>query len=140
VHFHPEMNLLDKALFPGFNPNPPVITNAIEQFETKSGVHLPDDYAAFLRQSNGGEGFLGKGYVNFWRIEEIIEKNKRYKSAEFAPGLLLFGSDGGGEAFAFDNRLGQQPIVSVPFIPLDAKEARTLAPTFATFIEGILNS
>ena len=137
---HAAMDLLDKTLFPAFTVNPPVNADAIQQFESESGMRLRDDYAAFLMQSNGGQGFIGKGYTNLWRLEEIFEKNKSYKVTDFASGLLLFGSDGGGEAFAFDYTSEQRRIVSVPFVPLDMKEARTLALTFGSFIEGILAS
>jgi hypothetical protein len=47
---------------------------------------------------NGGEGSVGDTYVILWRIEELIEMSKAYDVAEYAPGLFLFGSDGGGEA------------------------------------------
>src|ERR1044072_7362040 len=85
-----------------FNGNPPSDTGAIRHFESESGLRLPDDYARFLQQTNGGEGFLGNAYVILWRVEELIEMNKAYEVTEYAPGLFLFGSDGGGEAFAFD--------------------------------------
>jgi hypothetical protein len=51
--------------------------------------------------------------------------------------MPLFGSDGGGEAFAFDRRSEEQPIVRVPFIPLDLKEVRAFAPTFDGFLEAL---
>ena len=134
------MNLVDKTLFPGFRVNAPVSSDVIRQFESTTGVRLPADYVAFLMQSNGGEGFIGKGYADLWRIEEIIAKNQSYKACDFVPGLLLFGSDGGGEAFAFDNRSEQQPIVAVPFVPLSTEAARSLAARFGEFLEGMLNS
>jgi hypothetical protein len=134
------MKFPDKKLFPGFDFNPPLSAEAITKFEAESGVRLRQDYAAFLLLSNGGEGSIGNGYANLWRLEEIIEMNRSYQVADFAPGLLLFGSDGGGEAFAFDNRSEQQVIVSAPFIPLDLNEISVLAPNFAEFVEAIANS
>ena len=60
--------------------------------------------------------------------------------ADFAPGLFLFGTDGAGEAFAFDMRSNEQPIVCVPFIPLDLREAQVFAATFEGFLEVLRDS
>jgi hypothetical protein len=53
---------------------------------------------------NGGEGFIGENYLRAWPVEDLIQSNKDYRVDEAAPGLFLFGSSGGGEAFAFDTR------------------------------------
>ena len=37
-----------------------------------------------------------------WRAEELVEMNRAYKTAEFFPNLFFIGSNGGGEAYAFD--------------------------------------
>jgi hypothetical protein len=63
---------------------------------------LPEDYVAFLQRANGGEGFVGERYVRLWKAEELIEVNRGYNVAEFFPNLFLIGTDGGGEAYAFD--------------------------------------
>src|SRR5262245_14497856 len=100
-----------------FNRNRGATASAIEQFEAESGVQLPEDYAQFLRDTNGGEGPMGRdAYVMLWRVEELSSMNKAYMVTLYAPGLLLFGSDGGGEAFAFDLTTHGMPIVMVPFV------------------------
>jgi len=129
------MNSLFEKLTAQFGRNAPASREAIRQFEVESGVALREDYAAFLMYSNGGEGFIGGGYAIFWRVEELIENNKSYRVGDFAPDLFLFGSDGGGEAFAFDRRSKDQVIVSVPFIPLKLECALVLSPTFTGFLE-----
>jgi hypothetical protein len=123
-----------------FDGNPPSDTAAIRQFETESSFSLPDDYARFLQQTNGGEGFVGKAYVILWRVEELLEMNKAYQVAEYAPGLFLFGSDGGGEAFAFDTRSDANPIVAVPFVGMELKLARPVARSFEAFLEELFRS
>jgi hypothetical protein len=123
-----------------FNGNPPSDTAAIRQFETESGFRLPDDYARFLQQANGGEGFVGNAYVILWRVEELPELNKAYQVTEYAPGLFLFGSDGGGEAFAFDTRTDTNPIVAVPFVGMELKLARPVAQSFEAFLEELFKS
>jgi hypothetical protein len=129
-----------ERLFAKFNGNPPSGAPAIRQFEIESGVRLPDDYAQFLQQVNGGEGFVGNAYVILWRVEELLEMNRAYQVAEYAPGLFLFGSDGGGEAFAFDIRSDAKPIVSVPFVGMDLNLARPVARDFKTFLEELFKS
>jgi hypothetical protein len=123
-----------------FNGNPPLKTGVIRQFETESGFRLPDDYARFFQQRNGGEGFVGNAYVILWRVEELLEMNKAYQVAEYAPGLFLFGSDGGGEAFAFDTRSDASPIVAVPFVGMELKLARPVAQSFEAFLEELFKS
>ncbi len=123
-----------------FKGNPPAQTAAIQRFQCESGVRLPDSYMKFLREMNGGEGFIGNAYLMFWRLDELVELNKAYQVTVYAPGLLLFGSDGGGEAFAFDMRSDAKPIVTVPFVGMDVKLARAVAPNFKMFLEGLLNS
>jgi hypothetical protein len=54
--------------------------------------------------------------------------------------LLLFGSDGGGQAFAFDTRSAANPIVCVPFVGMELKEALPIASSFTGFLEELFNS
>lgn len=56
-------------------------------------------------------------------------------SCVYAPGLFLFGSDGGGEAFAFDLRSNPPPVVSVPFVGMDLSLVEFVAVDFGAFLE-----
>jgi hypothetical protein len=123
-----------------FNGNPPVDAASILLLETKAGVRLPEDYTQFLREADGGEGFVGNAYLILWRVGELLEMNRAYQVAEYAPGLFLFGSDGGGEAFAFDTRTAGKPIVSVPFVGMDVTLARPVASNFTAFLEELFKS
>ena len=132
------MTLFHEKLLSGFNGNPPADAAAIRRFEADWGHALPEDYVRFLQHTNGGEGFVGQNaYVIFWRVEELSEMNDGYQVAEFAPGLFLFGSNGGGEAFAFDMRSDAKPIVSVPFVGMDLTLADALAPDFPAFLRRL---
>lgn len=137
----PNIRVIDvdkDKIFSKFRGNVPANTAEIEQFEAGIGFSLPVDYGRFLQQSNGGEGFVGpNAYVIFWKLGELAEMNKAYQVSEFAPGLFIFGSDGGGEAYAFDVRTPVMPIVSVPFVGMDLSLARVIAPTFNEFIEAL---
>lgn len=123
-----------------FNCNPAVDARLVRQFETEAGIFLPEDYAQFLQQTDGGEGFVGNAYLILWRIGELLEMNKAYHVSEYAPGLFLFGSDGGGEGFGFDTRSDTRVIVSVPFVGMDLGLAHLVAPDFQTFLEKLFQS
>ena len=130
-----------KQIFEKFNSNPPASVASLRNFELESDFRLPEDYVQFLQQTNGGEGFVGpNAYVILWRLEELLEMNKAYQVAEFAPGLFLFGSDGGGEAFAFDTRSNAKPIVSVPFVGMEVNLVRSIAPNFKEFLKELYTS
>jgi len=123
---------LQKELLKSFNGNPPADTSVIESFE-RANFKLPTEYVHFLYIANGGEGWIGpNSYVIFWRIEELVELNNAYEVQKNARGLFIFGSDGGGEAFAFDLR--HSSIVRVPFIGMALESVEDMAPDFGTFI------
>lgn len=122
--------------FSKFHGDAPARSAEIERFEASASFKLPKDYGRFLKRWNGGEGFIGpNAYVILWKLEELMELNKAYQVADYAPGLFVFGSDGGGEAYAFDVRTPAMPIVSVPFVGLDWSLARAIAPTFSGFLD-----
>ncbi len=133
--------MTDDELFAEFEANPPASIALIKQCQVKLSSILPTDYVQFLQQMNGGEGSLGKAYVALWRVEELGDRNAGYEVAEFAPGLFLFGSNGAGEAFAFDTRTDQFRIVAVPFISMDdLRDAIAIATNFRAFLEVLFAS
>jgi hypothetical protein len=112
--------------------------DAIADSEKRLGVKLPAQYVEFLKLTNGYEGLVGKAcYVMLWRVEELDSMNEAYEVQKYAPGLLIFGSDGGGEAYGFDTREPQWPIVQVPFIPMDWNEAQPTGSSFNAFLEQL---
>jgi hypothetical protein len=129
-----------ERLLTKFNSNAPADARSVHQFETESGFKLPEDYVQFLQQTDGGEGFVGDAYLILWRVGELLEMNEGYQVAEYAPGLFLFGSDGGGDAFAFDMRADSTPIVCVPFVGMALEFVRPVAPDFHAFLKELSKS
>src|SRR5947209_6466533 len=78
---------------------PPASATALRELAEAAPVPLPDEYAALLRFSNGGEGQLAvePGWFQLWSAEEVLELNRDYGVNEFLPGFFGFGSSGGGE-------------------------------------------
>lgn len=114
-----------------FLPNPPATVEAVAKLERD----LPESYLQFLLRANGGEGFIGEQYVVFWRVEELLDMNKGCEVDKYAPGLFLFGSNGAGEAFAFDLK-NAGCFVMVPFIGMSMNDAVVTASTFDDLMEG----
>jgi hypothetical protein len=116
---------------------PPAPLAVVKQLVADSPVELPTDYISFLARTNGGCGGIACPADGFdlWPAEKVIENNDSYQTGEFIPGFLGFGSNGGGELFAFDARQGQPyPVVMIPFIPMQAANAKPVAPDFAGFV------
>lgn len=127
-----------KEMLREFDIQSPVSNDVIDNFEKTSNMKLPAEYKKFLKLTNGGEGFVGaNSYAILWPLEDLIELNKSYNVNEYAPGLVIFGSNGGGEAYAFDTRSGIMDVVQVPFVGMDIDLAQKIAPSFDKFIEKL---
>ncbi|MBX4262452.1 SMI1/KNR4 family protein [Clostridium estertheticum] len=108
----------------------------LQRTEQGLNIEFPLDYRLFIEEFNGAEGEIGpNSYVVFWSLIDIIELNEACGVNEFAPGLVLIGSDGGDAAYAFDNRDDSKAIVEVPFIGMELDEVKTCANTFLEFLE-----
>jgi hypothetical protein len=121
----------------GFGGNPPASEVDVEQAQRRMGVRLPSGYVEFMRVFDGGEGMIGESYLSLWKIGSLSSSNVGYGVDQCAPGLILFGSDGGGEAFGFDTRSSDCHIVQVPFIGMAWSEAWVLGATFEAFFEHL---
>lgn len=131
------MNNFDD-LIADFNGNHSASPDEIREASDVFCVNFPNDYVAFLRTSNGGEGMIGDTYLIFWQAAELHEMNASYQVTDYAPGLLLIGSDGGGEAIAFDTRTEPWPVVKVPFVGMDLASVEIAAPSFTLYLKGLI--
>jgi hypothetical protein len=127
-----------KSLLSRFSMNPPADEIAMKTAETESTIRFPSEYRDFLEFTNGGAGLIGSGgYAVLWRVEELCDFNRQYQVETYAPGLFFFGSNGGGEAFAFDLRTPKLTIVQVPFIGMSLTDAQLVASDFHEFLSTI---
>lgn len=108
----------------------PADLGVVERLHFDLKVELPKDYLDFLRQHNGGEGFVGDHYIVFWKAEELADFNREYEVEKYAPGIFLFGSSGGGEGYGFDTQSAARPIVRIPFIGMERRYAAPVAKDF----------
>ena len=80
------------------------------------GIELPEDYRAVMRRTDGGECDFGESWMVLQSLEAAIERNATFKEAGFPP-FIFFGSDGGGDGYAWDLRPERHSrYVVVPFI------------------------
>lgn len=93
---------------------------------------LPRDYLAVITEFGGREGFLGETYLRLYQLNELLALNLAYDVPAFLPEYLVFGSDGGGNAFAF--LVDGAAVFMVPFIPLEAEDAEQQAASFTEFV------
>lgn len=111
----------------------------IADAQRQVGCALPSDFVNFLRLSNGAEGYLRPGaYLQLFRAGELKEINVAASVDEFAPGFLIFGSDGQGTSYAFDYRRPGTPVVAVKDEEMSRETAVVVASSFTDFIRGLL--
>jgi len=119
---------------PKFKPNPPASKEPFLVLINSLPKQLPAGYLGALAAANGGEGFVGKRYIKLWAADELLEWNEKYRVAECAPALFFIGSNGGGEACAFDLAKADGAVYQVPFLGLDPRDAELVA----RFVDAIL--
>jgi cell wall assembly regulator SMI1 len=98
------------------------------------GIDLPADYRAVMGRINGGECDFGESWIVLQSLDAVIERNATFKEAGFPP-LIFFGSDGGGEGYAWDLRPNRQSrYVVVPFIVPDDEAVIPCGDTLEEFL------
>ncbi|WP_439450547.1 SMI1/KNR4 family protein [Stenotrophomonas sp. ATs4] len=107
--------------------NGPAQLSTIDGLSKELGAALPESYIEFLKIHDGGEGFIGDNYTIFWKAEELVDFNREYEVETDAPGVFLFGSNGGGEAYGFDIWDATIPVVKIPFIGMERQYAILVA-------------
>ena len=127
-----------EALLDGLERSPGASVDDIDAVEKKLGAAFPSDYRAFLQRSNGAAGEIEGSYVEFWPAEQLVEANEDYHVEEFVPGLVLVGSDGAGNAYAFDARPDASSTwLRGPVVTMEFKSAEPIGETFEESLEAI---
>lgn len=119
----------------GFDLSPPASERAVRDVEAELHVVLPPEYKAFLLEHDGGEGFIGDEYLAIWSIGNIVRFNREYEVDVYAPGLVMFGSNGGGDGFAFDARMTPWPVLRVDFVGMSLESSSRVADSFGAFLK-----
>ncbi len=78
--------------------------------------------------------------MQLWSAPQVIELNGAYAVNDFAPGLLLIGTDGGDTGYGFDLRHRSSNVIEVPLVGMSWEEAKEIADSFADFLLRLRNS
>jgi hypothetical protein len=73
---------------------------------------LPELYEEVLQLTDGAEGFVGANYLRLFGSRDLADEDEAPPLDQFER-LSVFGSNGAGEAFAFN---GAGAVVMVPWI------------------------
>lgn len=117
-----------------FSTVSPATVSAIEAAEKYFSLMLPEDYREFLQFTNGLEGETADNYLVLWSAEELVELNQAYNVKEFVSNIVIIGSDGAEDAFAFDTT--NMTIVKLPFIGMGHIAQEKLSDTFSDFLSS----
>ncbi|PFM65220.1 SMI1/KNR4 family protein [Bacillus cereus] len=118
----------------------PTSLENITVIESQLNISFPKDYISFMLESNGAEGAIGEnGYLQLWSIDVLIQHNEGYEVKEFAPGVTLFGSDGGNVAYGFFEKSGETQIIEIPLMGMDLDEMAVISNTFVDFLDCLYN-
>lgn len=123
------------ADFPdNFHLNPPATGREIAAAEGAVKLAFPRAYRELLTSASGGEGPVGdESYVILWAATELADHNRGYKvDPDYAPDLLLIGTDGGNEVFAI--RADDGSFVSAPLIGMSPDAVRARGKTLREFL------
>ena len=120
--------------------NEGISKSSLAQIEKKIDIEFPEDYKSFMIMYNGCEGPIGENaYIQLWPVEELFKKNKEYSIDKNFPDFLVFGTDGGGTAYAFDRRFDDMPIIYFEFTVIDMEDVFPCADSFFKFLEYLYN-
>ncbi|WP_131998275.1 SMI1/KNR4 family protein [Dokdonella fugitiva] len=116
----------------------PALEAEIASAEAELGIRLPMEYREFLQKTNGAEGAIGANeYISLWPVGRLKELNDAYEVDSYARGFLVVGSNGGGEAYAFDMLGDSCSISALPFVGLSREEARLIGKDFWAFLDNL---
>lgn len=102
------------------------------------GKPLPSAYLELMRWSNGIEGFVRENnYLILWPVEQLKGLNEAYAVEEFAPGLVLIGSNGGESCYALDIHHDPMTVKQLPFVGMSHSESKAVGSSFECFIENL---
>lgn len=131
------MNPETAKFLEGFEKNLPTELSVIQEVVKATSLDLPSEYLEIFLRMNGGEGFIGNNYCRLYAIEDLIPLNEAFSVKKFAPRLFIFGSNGGGDAFAFDTATNPYSIVQIPFIPMDMELAIVIGKTIGELFSSL---
>jgi hypothetical protein len=98
---------------------------------------LPPDLRTFLEQHDGGRGKVGTRPLILWSAEQIGREAQSQEVSLATPGLLLFGTDGGAEAYGYLSRLRERRYGRIPLIAAGVHEFEGIADSLQGLLQAL---
>lgn len=121
-----------KPLIKNLELNSGVEFETINDVEQRLGINFLTDYKEFISEANGAEGFVGQSYLILFPIEKLEEINR---TNDYAPRIIKFASDGGGNVYVFDSSEARIYIGKVSSIGIGLEEIEFCGFSFTDFLK-----
>jgi hypothetical protein len=96
---------------------------------------LPIEYTDAWKGMPSSEGYIGNHFLRLYALNELAALNAAYGVSTYFPNSVMFGSNGVGSAYLFDQESWR--VLACPFIPLVRGFATEAASSFSSFIHGL---
>lgn len=80
------------------------------------------------------DGFLLPSGVGVYEASALVERNRTFEVAEFAPGFVLFGDDSGGRGFLLHAPTPDSPVYGSDLGDLDPSGFEVLSPGLRSWL------
>lgn len=106
------------------------------QFINQIKGPVAEDYLAFIKLYNGGEGPVGEeSYLALLRLDELPSYNSRLSELYSATDYTVFASNGSNAIFAFNK---ENKVIEFDLIGLGVDEAIECADGFTAFLATLI--
>jgi hypothetical protein len=112
---------------------PAATAEQLDYLALRAGIAFPLDYIAFMTSSNGGEGDVGRAWLELWPVSRITAE---LESAQRIEGVVLFAGDGANIVYGFDS-FRDGAIVEADWVGLGRDDLIPHGRTLAEFLRSI---
>jgi hypothetical protein len=98
---------------------------------------LPHDLREFLAKHDGGRGKVGTRPLILWSAEQIAREAQSQEVSLATAGLLLFGTDGGAEGYAYLPRAKQCCYGRIPLLAAGVHEFESLGGSLGDLLAAL---
>jgi hypothetical protein len=99
--------------------------------------YLDKDFVEFIASYSGCEGPISQDrYIQFWKIDDLIELNPYYKHVDECRNFFFFGSDGSNLGYGFDKTNGS--VIAIDFLEIGNTKPRIVGESFEDFLMNLV--
>ena len=116
--------------------NRPATEGEVEDAQSVLELQLPSEYLTVMRKHGGGEGWVEDGeYLKLWPVSELVANNRSLEAKRLVPGVVLIGTNGAGELFAYQSESGTY--WGYPAVGLRADTGKVLGNSWQDFLRAL---